>query len=220
MARGSDARRQIGAVIGALVVAVIVAGAVIAVGYNGDDQSSDSAAITTLPTSAATSAPTPTSTAPTSVVPSVPIKIPTKNDGVSANGSGCAPPAGEMLPDGIWFGDLKAVDTAAATISLDLNCFFTGQAAAKANQQDNGGSGGPVDDDYYIRNKVKKVYVLKVVANVAVLELMAKGGGPLGAPKTGLNAASAMLAQFTERWIGWIQVSGGQVVVIQQQFVP
>jgi hypothetical protein len=219
MAENGDRRRWIMAILGALVVAAIVAAVVIAVGGDDDSSTATSGTTTTVASPTTSLASTPSSTtAP--VVPPVPILIPSKNDGSSPDGSGCAPPNGETLPDGIWFGDLKAVDSAAGTISLDLNCFFTGQAAAKANQQDNGGAGDPVDNDYYIRNKVKRVYTLRAVSNVAVLELTAMGGGPLGAAQSGLNAASASLNHFNNLWIGWIQVSGGQVVVIQQQFVP
>jgi hypothetical protein len=219
----SDIRRSwwIFTVLGGVVAAVVAAAVVVAVGDSDDNSSVQTAASTTttgLFTSTTAASSPVTTNAPT--VPAVPIVIPSKNDGTSPDGSGCSPPAGDSLPDGVWFGDLKAVDRATGTISLDLNCFFTNEAAATANQQDNGGPGDPVDDDYYIRNKVKKVYVLHAVPNVAVLELTAMGGGPLGTPKAGLDAAATMLADFDNSWIGWIQVSGGHVVVIQQQFVP
>jgi hypothetical protein len=123
------------------------------------------------------------------------------------------------LPDGIWFGDLKAVDVGASTVSLDLNCFFTGDAANNAAAAD-GSTEIPVPNDYYIRNKVKKIYVLPVVANVAVFKLSAGGGGPLVAAGNGPAAAASMLSEFNNSWIGWLQVAGGKVITIQQQFVP
>jgi len=184
---------------------------------SGNDGSASDTSVTSTTTTTLAPATT-TTTAPPAAVPTAPITIPSKNDGSSANGSGCAPPAGEALPDGIWFGDLKAVDVNAGTVSLDLNCFFTGDAANHAAAQD--GQPSPVEDDYYIRNKVKKVYVLPAQSDVAVFELSSMGGGPLFKAGNGLQVASQMLSQFNNSWIGWLQIAGGKVIAIQQQFVP
>ena len=183
-------------------------------GSHGDKSSVETSGTTTTTAAPATT----TSTAPP-VVPTSPITIPSKSDGVSADGSGCAPPAGLSLPDGIWFGDLKAVDVGASTVSLDLNCFFTGDAANSAASAD-GSTEIPVPNDYYIRNKVKKIYVLPVVADVAVFKLSAGGGGPLVAAGNGPAAAASMLSEFNTFWIGWLQVASGKVITLQQQFVP
>jgi hypothetical protein len=169
-------------------------------------------------TTTTVAASTTTTTQP--VVPTAPVAIPSKQDGTSADGSGCAPPAGDSLPDGIWFGDLKAVDVAAGTLSLDLNCFFTGEAANHAATED-GSTDVPVPNDYWIRNKVHKVYVLPMVPNAAVFKLDQGGASTtLVSAGTGPAAASSMLAEFNNAWIGWIQVAGGKVIVVQQQFVP
>jgi hypothetical protein len=197
-----------------LVALSLLALGVAACGSSTDNSASSTSAPTTTTTAAVTS-----TTTTASAVPTSPITIPTKNDGVSADGSGCAPPHGDTLPDGIWFGDLKAVDVAGATVSLDLNCFFTGDAANRAAMQD-GQTDIPVPNDYYIRNKVKKIYVVPTVADVAVFKLSQMGGGPLVKAGNGLPAAASMLAEFNNHWIGWLQVSGGKVIAIQQQFVP
>ena len=180
---------------------------------------SSSSTGTTPSTTTTTASPPASTTTTTAAIPTSPITIPSKNDGVSADGSGCAPPPGDTLPDGIWFGDLKSVDVSGSTLSLDLNCFFTGNAANHAASQD-GSTDVPVPNDYYIRNKVKKVYVLPAVANVAVFKLSQMGGGPLVNAGNGPAAAAAMLAEFNNSWIGWLQTSGGKVIVVQQQFVP
>jgi len=200
-----------------VVISLFVALLLAACGGGGSNNASTGTTVasstTTLPpTTATTQVPPPT-------VPTAPITIPTHSNGVSANGSGCAPPAGPKLPDGIWFGDLKSVDTSAQTIGLDLNCFYVGDAANKAAQQD-GGTEIPVPNDYYIRNKVHTIYTLALVSNVAVFKLSAQGGGPLVASGNGAAAAASMLAEFNNFWIGWVQIVSGQVVTIQQQFVP
>ena len=48
----------------------------------------------------------------------------------------------------------------------------------------------------------------------------AGGGGPLVAAGNGPAAAAAMLSEFSTFWIGWLQISGGKVIAVQQQFVP
>ena len=75
-------------------------------------------------------------------------------------------------------------------------------------------------NDYYIRNNVHTIYTLPLVSNVAVFKLSAQGGGPLVAAGNGAAAAATMLSEFNNFWIGWVQIVSGQVVTIQQQFVP
>jgi hypothetical protein len=77
-----------------------------------------------------------------------------------------------------------------------------------------------VPNDFYIRNKVKKVYVVPAVSDVAVFELSQMGGGPLVHAGNGAAAAQAMLSSFNNAWIGWIQIAGGRAIAVQQQFVP
>ena len=131
------------------------------------------------PTTVATSAAPATSAQPTP--PSVPISIPTSTDGTSPDGSGCTPPEGAKLPDGIWFGVLKSVDPTAGTIGLDLACWFSGDAAQAAT-----GSASPVPNDRYVRNENPKVYLLPTVAKVAVVPLaQSASGGFIGGHRRG-----------------------------------
>jgi hypothetical protein len=204
------------AVIGAVAAFAVVAFTACGGGSDESESTTTTAAVATTTTLATTA----TTTTVTPIVPTAPFTIPVPTDGVSANGSGCAPPAGETLPDGIWFGNLQSVDVGASTVSLDLNCYFTGEAANRAAAAD-GETEIPVPDDYYIRNKVKKIYVLPTVANVAAFILPDNGGNPNPAPAgNGPAAVASMLSQFNNFWIGWLQISGGKVVAVQQQFVP
>lgn len=203
---------------------VVVASAVVltlgVAGCSSDQKKKRRSTSTTTPTTAVTTTTTATTVTTMPAVPPTPIAIPASTDGTSPDGSGCSPPAGVALPDGIWFGQLESVDTAAGTIGLDLACFFVGPAANVAASAD-GETEIPVPNDYYIRNKVAKIYTLKAAPNVAVLKLPMGGGSPEPVlAGTGPSAAAAMLAEFSDYWIGWVQVSGGWVVVIQQQYVP
>jgi len=207
---------------GSRVLALVAAIAVVALagcGGGSDDSVSSTATEATASTSTPSTAGPTTTTAAPLPVPTAPFAIPVSTDGVSANGSGCAPPAGDTLPDGIWFGNLKSVDVGGSTVSLDLNCFFEGDAANHAAAED--GEHTPVDDDYYVRNKVMKIYVVPAVPNVAVFELPDMGGNPNPAPAgNGPQAVATMLSQFNNYWIGWLQISGGKVIAVEQQFVP
>ena len=167
------------------------------------------------PTTVTSAAPA-TSTQPTP--PSVPISIPTSTDGTSPDGSGCTPPEGTKLPDGIWFGVLKAVDPSAGTISLDLACWFSGDAAQAAT-----GSASPVPNDHYVRNENPKVYVLPTVVKVAVVPLAQSAGGGLsggsGPAQTGVAAAQSLIGSESTGYV-WVEITDGLVTVVQAQFTP
>jgi hypothetical protein len=188
--------------IGALVL-VVAAGACSSSKGPGPDFTSTTTAATT------SSQPTP---------PSVPISIPASTDDTSPDGSGCTPPAGDKLPDGIWFGVLKSVDASTGTIGLDLACWFSGTAAQAAS-----GSATPVDDDYYVRNENPKIYSLPTATQVAVVPLAtdASGGFSGGTAKaaTGVASAQTILASQTPRYV-WVEITDGLVTVIQAQFTP
>lgn len=51
---------------------------------------------------------------------------PIATDASSPDGSGCSP-GGDVLPDGLWFVAIEAIDE--ATLTLDLLCRFSGEAA-------------------------------------------------------------------------------------------
>jgi len=139
---------------------------------------------------------------------------PASPDGTSASGSGCAPQS-PTLPDGQWFGRLKAIDTTAGTIGFDLECFFVGDAANAAATAD-GQTEVPVPDDVYIRNESETVRTEHAVADVAVGVLGSGGASTDYEPGlSGLSSAGALV----DRGV-WLEVHDGWVVAIQQQFFP
>ena len=115
---------------------------------------------------------------------------PASPDGTSASGSGCAPQS-PTLPDGQWFGRLKAIDTTAGTIGFDLECFFVGDAANAAATAD-GQTEVPVPDDVYIRNESETVRTQHAVTDVAVGVLGSGGASTDYEPGlSGLSSAGA-----------------------------
>ena len=139
---------------------------------------------------------------------------PASPDGTSASGSGCAPQS-PTLPDGQWFGRLKAIDTTAGTIGFDLECFFVGDAANAAATAD-GQTEVPVPDDVYIRNESETVRTEHAVTDVAVGVLGSGGASTDYEPGlSGLSSAGALV----DRGV-WLEVHDGWVVAIQQQFFP
>jgi hypothetical protein len=217
------------AVGGSKVLAIAVISMMIVGGCSTKKETASTTSTPSIAGTSSTSASTSASTSSTSTTkpapapPAVPITIPASTDGTSPDGSGCAPPPGPVLPDGIWFGTLKAVDPGAGTIGLDLACWFTGDAANAAATAD-GQTDVPVPNDYYIRNKVKLVYTLRAAPTVQVL-VLAKGpdgtiGSSLGPPSTGIAAATDLLGDSQIPGLVWVQVTDGWVVVVQQQYVP
>lgn len=221
-------------------VGVALVALTVALGSCGDDEATPSttsgAPSTTGAETTSTTEVTSESTAPPSTTsatasatppapPSVPIAIPSPDDGVSPQGSGCTPPAGDALPDGVWFGELVSVDAAAGTASLDLACLFVGDAANAAATAD-GSPEVPVPNDYWIRNQSANTYTLPAVDDVAVLELSHTSdtvSADLAPATSGLASAATSLTTFDGLlggWQGWLQVTDGWVVVIQQQYFP
>jgi hypothetical protein len=196
----------------ALAAAVGVVVVLVAAACSPSKGTATGTTTTTTNPSAPTTAAGSTTTYP--VPPTTPISIPRSTDGTSPDGSGCDPPSGTELSDGIWFGVLKSVDPSTNTVGLDLACWFTGQAAQAAS-----GSSGPVPDDHFIRNENPKVYELPAAPQTAVLSLAQSGNGGFNQTTTGLASANAILSDQSEHYV-WVQITRGFVVVIQAQFTP
>jgi hypothetical protein len=177
--------------------------------------STNSSFDTTTTTAASSTTARPTTTYP--APPAVPITIPVSTDGTSPDGSGCEPPPGTGLPDGLWFGVLSSIDATHNMIGLDLACWFSGKAAQTA-----AGSSTPVPNDYYVRNVNPTVYQLPTSPHVAVLSLAGSSGGATGEfnpTTTGVVSANAILTDASKHYV-WVQITHGYVVVIQEQFTP
>ena len=130
-----------------------------------------------------------------------------------ASGSGCTP-GSATLPDGRWFGYVPS--TTEAGLDFDLACWFSGRAAVVASAED--GEESPPPNDYYIRNTSSSLREVPVAAGATVVWY------PTGDP------ADELRSHYSE-WITgretrvyqlgvWIDVAGGEIVSIDEQWVP
>ena len=128
-------------------------------------------------------------------------------------GSGCAVD-GDTLPDGRWFG---MVTSASSTgIEFDLACWFTGDAAVRAAAQD--GEESPPPNDYYVRNQSTRTRSVTVDRD-ATVEWVKEMGDPTTVTRTGFGPwREARVDGFL---LGvWLDVKGGTVHAITEQWVP
>lgn len=178
---------------------------------------------TTAPTTASSAEPEedgpPTTGAPGEVA--LPLEPPpTSPNATDPAGDGCSPASADVLPDGTWFGLLRSAGPGTATFGLDLACFFTAEAADAAALADDPTTEVPVPNGVHIRNQADTVYPLVEDGNATVYLLDAAGGMGLLPPVTGFAAAAPAL----DAWPGpvnvWVVVQGGQVVLLQQQYLP
>ena len=132
-----------------------------------------------------------------------------------ASGSGCSPPPGDALPDGRWFGFVDQADD--GQLSFDLACWFTGTAAAAAAAED--GEESPPPNDFHIRNDSDRLRTLPVDPGAAVVWL----------PNPGDPATAETVAY--DRWVAdrtgrvfepgvWLDLDGGRIAAIEEQYVP
>lgn len=128
-------------------------------------------------------------------------------------GSGCEPGPG-ALPDGQWFGTVVGLTT--DELHLDLACWFIGQDATMAAEED--GAESPPPDDFYVRDTSEEVRTVPVGPDASVVMY------PTGSPqeRTGTVAELVAVAETRDGFpFGvWIEVSGGVVVGLQEQWVP
>lgn len=132
-----------------------------------------------------------------------------------ASGSGCTPPPDDGLPDGRWFGFVHQAD--ADQLSFDLACWFTGTAAAAAAAED--GEESPPPNDFHIRNENDRLRTLPVDPGVAV-DWLPNPGDPASVERV---AYDIWLAQQGERDPDpgvWLDVEGGKIARIEEQYVP
>ncbi|HEY5650206.1 MAG TPA: GerMN domain-containing protein [Acidimicrobiia bacterium] len=130
-----------------------------------------------------------------------------------ASESGCTPGPGD-LPDGTWFG--YVTDPAQATVEFDLACWFSGAGAIEATLED--GAESPPPNDYYIRNVASDTRTVPVSPEVVVRWLP---------PEDIVNLTDIAYADWIsirpERdWLPgvWLQIEGGEVVSIEEQYQP
>jgi hypothetical protein len=131
-----------------------------------------------------------------------------------AEGSGCNPGPG-TLGDGEWFGYVVA--TTESEVEFDLACWFTGEAASRAASED--GEESPPPNDYYVRNENSTIRSQEVADGSQVVWYRDPGD-------PGSETSTGYAGWITERQVGesmpgvWLRISEGQIVQIQEQWVP
>ena len=193
-------RRGQPALVGLAVTVALLAGAC------GDDDTSARGPTTTDTTTIDT-----TTTPPTTVTTTAPSS--TAPDGPQASGSGCTPGPGD-LPDGRWYGEVDAAS--AGSLSFDLACWFVGEDAVVAAADD--GEESPPPNDYYVRNENP------ATRDVAVDPTATVKWYPEGLPDGDETVDYAdWVAQRSSRPFQlavWLEVHGGVVTSIEEQWVP
>ena len=121
------------------------------------------------------------------------------------------------LPDGRHFGQLSAAYVAPAELVLDLQELLTGDEAREAAWED----GVPADDvhDFYIRNVNPRLRSLPVTGDVVVTVVDCSGAGCVeGAPASYDSLTRMLEGDASTSW--WLTIEAGEVVRIDQQYLP
>jgi hypothetical protein len=129
------------------------------------------------------------------------------------NGSGCVTLG--TLGSGVWFGYATAVS--GGTITFDLACFFTGDAATAAAQQD-----GAEAYDFYIRNQNPATYDVPIAQNAEVFIVQDTMDGIQSVQIATANWPSpdSYLVCPGEYCAVWLYVNGGEATGIVEQYLP
>lgn len=128
-------------------------------------------------------------------------------------GSGCEPGPGD-LPDGQWYGTVEDLTT--DELELDLACWFIGEDAVMAADED--GAESPPPNDYYVRDAGDEERTVPVSPDATVVMY------PTGSPEQ-QSGTVADLIEVAETRDGfpfgvWIEVVDGSIVDLQEQWVP
>ena len=186
------AHRRRDGVVGVLAVALVVA----MTGCAGDGSGDG-------PTGEDTVDPTRTVEATTSVDPDLPV----------AEGAGCDVVEGD-LPDGRWFGTVT--DLSPESVELDIACWFIGEDAVIAAEQD--GEESPPPNDYYVRDESSDTTTVAIGPDAVAVFY------PSGSPDGESGTVADLVAASEERggfpYGVWIEVSDGVVVSVDEQWVP
>ncbi|GBD84600.1 kelch motif protein [bacterium BMS3Abin02] len=172
------------------------------------------------PTSTTTTAPSTTTTYGAQQEFSVfsngffPDPLPGSNE---ANGSGCVV-SGSQLPDGIWFGFVE--DAGAATVTFDLACFWTGEAAAAEAAAD---GQEPLEGDFHIRDEDPQTRT--VARDSAGTAYWLDGAGdltPQAIPMSDWPVIGGTAYQECpgDHCAAWLYVNGGVVTELVEQYLP
>jgi hypothetical protein len=214
--RGSSSRTWI--VVAGIVVVVAVVGTLAAIALSDDDDTQAAPGPTGVPSVTLPSSPTETTG---------PSPQPTGSTG-SANPGCSGAPAPATLADGTYFGYVESVDVDSDTIGFDLACFYTGEEANEQAAQR--GDEVPVPNDVYIVNDNTTIRDVPVDPSTELL-LIDWNECCEVSPGAELDAFASAIGgpDFVEiggrRYAGslspyWVTIENGQVVLIEEQFLP
>ena len=217
--RGSSRRTWI--VVAGIVVVVALVGTAAAIALSGDDDTragpdpsgEPSVTLPSAPTATTGSSPEPTGSTGTTG---------------SANPGCSGAPAPATLADGRYFGFVESVDLDSGTMGFDLACFYTGDEANEQAAQR--GDEVPVPNDVYIVNDNTTIRDVPVDPSTELL-LIDWNECCETSPGAELDAFASAIGEpdFVEiggrRYAGslspyWVTIENGQVVLIEEQFLP
>jgi hypothetical protein len=202
-------------------VVVAVVGTLAAIALSGDDDTQAEPGPTGEPSVTLPSSPTET----TSLSPQ-----PTGSTGTTGSANpGCSgAPAPATLADGTYFGYVESADVDSGTMGFDLACFYTGEEANEQAAQR--GDEVPVPNDVYIVNDNTTIRDVPVDPSTELL-LIDWNDCCETSPGAELDAFASAIGgpDFVEiggrRYAGslspyWVTIENGQVVLIEEQFLP
>ena len=131
----------------------------------------------------------------------------------AAAGSGCEPGAG-VLSDGRWYGTVVSLTT--DELELDVACWFIGEDAVMAADED--GEESPPPNDYYVRDEDDATSTVPVAAEASVIMY------PSDTPQERLGTVAELIEVAESRdgfpYGVWVEVADGGAVSIMEQWVP
>jgi len=146
--------------------------------------------------------------------------------------AGCGGGDSGPLTDGRYFGYVRSLDASSkpATMELDFAEFLSGEEANVAAAEDGViAQGEPVPNDYYIRNEDKAVITIAVANDVRVTHIQCPDSCTDGIPGE-FDAFATSFDDIGEKSLMdeyrgaqsqyWITVSDGEIVAIDEQYLP
>jgi hypothetical protein len=218
---GGTSTRRTWLIVLAVIAVLIVGGAVLAFALSDDDNPAISGPTGKTSVTGPTS-PTET-TGPTGSTGTTGVT------GLDTGNAGCAgATAPETLADGTYFGFFDSIDVDTGVTQFDLACFYTGE---EANQQAAArGDEVPVPNDVYIVNDNPATRAVPVDPSAELLLIDWNACCETGPGATLDGLASALgHKNFVEidgwKYAGslspyWVTIANGQIVGIEEQFLP
>jgi hypothetical protein len=133
-----------------------------------------------------------------------------------------ATPRSTALPDGRHATYIKAVDTDRRTIDVDVVQWLTGAEADQAYYEETGDSSG-VPNDYFIKNEntLMRTYEVGDSAEITVIWMEGEGASAdLDPDPISFEELATYVADRPGTPPFWIELAGGVVQKIEEQYIP